>query len=388
MKPTPILFLSDSPSAPSGLGRICRDLASRLATVPEFKVGVLGKGGVGTSKLTFPQYFIPAHGADFGQQVLEEVWWDFAGVEHGILFSINDPSRMLWLARPEYSGDDQLESFLRRDHFKRWGYFPIDATGISDRLTGMSGDTLRGYDRVLAYTDWAAGVIERTTGKRPPSLPHGIDTTVFSPQDKARSRKFLNPKLGGEDFVVGIVATNQQRKDWGLGMTVVAKLREKIPNVRVWVHTDTLLRDGAWDINALVADLGLDGNVVVTGKMTDKELAKCYSACDVTLAPGLGEGFGYPIVESLACGVPVVHGNYGGGAELLDPDFLVEPVSYRLETPLNRVCPVFDPQHWTDKVLDIRGEGNQSDECRAAIAHLDWTVLWPKWHEWFLEGIR
>jgi glycosyltransferase involved in cell wall biosynthesis len=385
--PTPILFLGDSPSAPSGLGRIGRDLATRLAALPEFRVGYLGKGGCGSSKLPFPQYFIPANTIDFGQSVLEDVWWDFAGANHGIIFTINDPSRMLWLARPEYSGDERLEKFLRRDHFKLWGYFPIDGTGISDRLTVMSRDTLAGYDRVLAYTDWAAGVVERTVGQRCPALPHGIDTKVFAPQDKVRARKFLCPKFGEKDFVVGIVATNQPRKDWGLGLATVAKLREQVPNVRVWIHTDTMLRDGAWSLDALIADLGLVGNVVVTPRMTDPQLAKCYSACDVTLGIGLGEGFGYPLVESLACGVPVIHGNYGGGVEFVQESMLVNPVAYRIESPHNRVCPVFEPKDWAEKVLEIRDEMEPDGKSLCSPA-LDWEVLWPKWQEWFLEGIR
>jgi len=391
MTPTPILFLGDGPSAPSGLGRICRDLATRLSTLPEFRVGVLGKGGIGSAHFPFPTYFVPAHTIDFGQSVLEEAWWDFAGSEHGIIFTINDISRMLWLARPEYAGDEQLEKFLRRDHFKLWGYFPIDGTGISDRLTQMSRDTLAGYDRVLTYTEWAAGVVERTTGNRPQSLPHGIDTKVFAPQDKLKARKYLNAKLGEKDFVVGIVATNQPRKDWGLGLATVAKLREKIPNVRVWIHTDTMLRDGAWSLDALIADLGLGGNVVVTPRLTDKQLARAYAACDVTLGIGLGEGFGYPLVESLACGVPVIHGNYGGGAEFVTSKLLVDPVAYRLESPHNRVCPVFEPQHWCDKVMEIRElphhEGLR-DLVAHLVAHLDWEVLWPKWQQWFVEGLK
>jgi glycosyltransferase involved in cell wall biosynthesis len=325
---------------------------------------------------------------DFGESIIEEAWYDFAGNEHGIVFSINDASRMLWLGRPKYCGDDRLEKFLTAGHFHKWLYCPIDGTGIADRLTQSSRDALLGFDRVLAYTDWAAGVVERTTGGRPSAIPHGIDLDVFKPADQIKSRQFLEPRLGKDDFVVGIVATNQSRKDWGLGLTVVAKLRERIERpVRVWIHTDAEIRH--WSIPALVADLGLTGNVVLTmHKMTDEEMAKCYSACDVTLGIGNAEGFGYPLVESLACGTPVIHGSYGGGAEFIPKIMQVAPVSWRLETICNRLAAVFNPQDWVDQVIHVVESKVSVEECRSGVSHLHWPILWPKWSSWFLEGLK
>jgi glycosyltransferase involved in cell wall biosynthesis len=134
--------------------------------------------------------------------------------------------------------------------------------------------------------------------------------------------------------------------------------------------------------------------VVVSPRMTDKELAKCYSACDVTLGIGSGEGFGFPLAESLACGVPVIHGMYGGGMEFVPPLMQVKPVAFRLETPLNRVCPVFEPADWAEAVINVlpavynEPAPEYREFCRNAVLHLDWNVLWPKWHQWFLEGIR
>lgn len=384
MSKVPILFWSDSPSAKSGLSRICRDLVTRLQKEPEFRVAALGHNGVGSSRWT--EYHWDWHGA-MEPTELPEVWNDFAGDEPGIVFTIQDLSRMLEFSLPTYTSDCSLREFYNRKPFRRWGYFPVDATGPQDCLTQSSRDTLLAYDRVLAYGEWAAGVIERTTGTRPPSLPHGIDLTIFQPRDRRTARRYLLPSLTEQDFIVGIVATNQARKDWGLALAACGLLSLKVPNLRVWIHTDEQIRH--WSIPALIADFGLQGRCILTGPMTDEELSHGYSACDVTIAPG-SEGFGYPIAESLACGVPVVHGDYAGGAELVPERWRVKPREYRIDGPWNCIRPVYKPEDWVEKVMAAASE-SESWTLKAYtdhVAHLDWPTLWPKWLQWFKEGLQ
>ncbi|MFA7344783.1 MAG: glycosyltransferase family 1 protein [Terrimicrobiaceae bacterium] len=71
-----------------------------------------------------------------------------------------------------------------------------------------------------------------------------------------------------------------------------------------------LLRVGAdffEDESALVARLGVGDRIRHAGRIfDDRTLAECYRAADAFVFPSLWEGFGWPVLEAMACGTPVV----------------------------------------------------------------------------------
>jgi glycosyltransferase involved in cell wall biosynthesis len=378
----PLLFLSDSPSLLTGLGRITRELVCHLVSMPEYRVGVLGRGGLGSAKLPFAQYVFPEMGGGWGETAIEQAWRDFAGKQKGVLFTINDASRLAWLAHPD-ERMGTLYDFLMSKPFKRVGYFPIDSSGPGDKLTRAASATIAGFDTPLAYTAWGAQVIERSIGRAVDWIPHGYNGDVFQPRDRAASRMALG--MGEDEVLVGVNMTNQSRKDWGVAFAAIAGLKQKRP-VRFWVHVDVLERH--WSIPALAHDFGLDRDTVVSfaGSKTDTELSYYYSAADLTILPS-HEGFGLTIVESLACGTPCIHGDYGGGAELIpNSSWLVRPQSWRLDTPHNLLRPVFEPGDWIDAIERVLAAEPSREECTTAVQHLRWSNLWPgAWRKFFEE---
>lgn len=387
MKPTPILFLGDSPDLHTGLGRIGRDLAVLTSSLPEFRVGYLGRGGIGSRKLPIAQYPYCECG-QWGQGTIDRVWDDFAGDEWGIIMSVWDASRLLWLVHPDGMPKRIIE-FLQSGRFARWGYFAVDASGVGGHMTESARKTIAGYDRPLAYGMWGAQVISNSIGREVDWLPHGmnLDRWVRRDREAARMAMGFKPK----ELWIGMVGTNQARKDWGLAFSTISELRHKHKNLKFWVHTDVMARSYAWNFDALVHDFGLQDHVKITlsGNFTDTQLSYAYTACDITMLASLGEGFGYPIVESLACGTPVVHGTYGGGAELIpSQNWLVEPQAWRLESIHNCVRPVYNPQDWAAAVERVLEEKPDPEFCRQAVSHLDWGILWPAcWEKWLKAGL-
>lgn len=387
-KPVPLLILSDAPSCTSGLGRITRDLATRIATdmQDEFRVATLGYGGAGNSSFPFFQYHIHEM-KDWVIPDLPIIWNDFTqGDDRGILLAIWDASRVLWLSVPEACPIPALKSWLKTAKMRKWTYSPVDAEGVGGKLSFLLQQSLKGFERVLNYSKWSAGV----TGY-PDHLPHGLDTNVFRPHPRNECRKELRENgwkdLHSTSFMVGIVATNQKRKDWALGMKTCRILLDRGLDVRVWAHTDHLTRE--WDFAQLVTDFSLQGRVVITmSNYSDTQMARMYSACDVTLGIGLGEGFGYPLAESIACGTPALHGAYGGGAEVVPQWMQIEPIGWRYEGGFCMKRPVFDPVDWAGKAQPPPKHYESLRKPTSLSEALDWQNLWPRWREWLRRGIE
>jgi glycosyltransferase involved in cell wall biosynthesis len=414
MTQVPILFLGDSPSLQTGLSRIGRDLAVLASRLPQFRVAYLGRGngahiggGIADSRLPFMQYtYQPTSDDQWGTRVLPDVWRNWARGERGVIFTIWDPSRLTWFGNPQPVTSAEhiaLYEFLTSGQFGRWGYFAIDAEGPGENgaLAPILASALRGYDRVLAYSKFGMRVIDASFDSLDDPhpdvdwLPHGINTRVFTPRDRGEARARFRLPQGVP--LVGCVMSNQPRKDWGLWARTMQLVAREIPSLTLWAHTDSLTRH--WDLRVLLETFELESRTLITlDQASDEEMSWRYSACDVTVLPSLGEGFGYPIVESLACNVPVVHGTYGAGAEWInEKTWLIEPTGIAMDTRYCMMRPVYDPSLWAHKLIYVLGVLPASswiptpppDVFKQTVEHLDWKQLWPRrWSKWFTDGAK
>lgn len=81
-------------------------------------------------------------------------------------------------------------------------------------------------------------------------------------------------------------------------------------------------------LQAKARELGLEPQVVFAGFVAEHEKADHYRLADVFALPGRGEGFGFVLLEAMACGVPAVGSVLDGSREaLLDGELgeLVDP---------------------------------------------------------------
>lgn len=318
------------------------------------------------------QYSFPDTPCDpWGEQYLRYAIRDFAGGEPCIVFTNWDASRLDWLAA--WSS--------REMNIQKWGYFPVDSEGPAGGQPQHIARTIAGFDRTLAASKWGMDVAQTQDW-----IPHGIWVDRFCPQENAREM------LGwdADDVWTGVVMTNQSRKDWPAAFECAAHLKARYGDrFKFWAHIDVPVR--YWDIDRLAADYGVE--VDLTHDLTDAQLAARYSACDCTILPSAGEGFGFPIVESMACGTPCVTTRYGGGAELVPSRRLVQPVAMRVDTVHNVMRAVLNGKEFADLCVScIAWKQSQPQECReqmvAQVEHLSWQNLRHVWVKWFLKGVK
>lgn len=386
MRRTPLMLVGDGPQEPTGLGRILRDLGTRIHA-SDLPVDLCSVGGCVPPVWTaWPHYALDERlqrAEDWGASYVEQLWSSHFGDRPGVLWVIWDPSRLVY-----YQG---IQAPVQK-----WAYPAVDAGNGVGSIGGPAGQALAGWDRVIAYGRWASQVVKTVRGGAVPYLPHGIHAPTYTglqdSEDRAWARQQLGPHCTRNALIVGCVATNQPRKDLALYFQTLGLLRDRGLEVFGWLHTDVLVK--AWSVGELIDQCGLGRQVAVSLSYTDVELAAMYQACDVTIAPGLGEGFGYPIVESLASGVPVVHGDCAGGRELVPKREWRFPVrEVRLEGIYGLQRPVFraeDVANAVERALVWKtevGAAVAAGYCRGAVAHLDWESLWPRWYAWIKAGL-
>jgi glycosyltransferase involved in cell wall biosynthesis len=157
-------------------------------------------------------------------------------------------------------------------------------------------------------------------------VPHGISFGTFKPPaEKAALREKAG--IGPDTFVIGINGANNDpfRKALAEAMLAFARFIRDRPDSVLALHTG-VHQDGGQDLEAIAENLGITDKCAVvsqyryaSGLITAAEMADWYGMLDVLCAATQGEGFGIPIVEAMACGVPVITSKCSSMEEL-NPD--------------------------------------------------------------------
>ena len=132
-------------------------------------------------------------------------------------------------------------------------------------------------------------------------IPMGV-SPVFRPQSEESNRAVRSRYAPDADCLLLNVGRGQPRKGLATLLQAVALLKQQRTGV-------ILLQVGAKPSRSqrsLVRKLGLQGRVRFLGTLSDDDLIALYSAADVFVFPSEYEGFGMPLLESMACGTPVV----------------------------------------------------------------------------------
>ena len=141
-------------------------------------------------------------------------------------------------------------------------------------------------------------------------LRNGVDTDLFRPEDPTASRTRLGLPSGPLAICVGHLLPE---KGWPLALEALARL----PTWRLAFFGDGPLKQ---EFMALTRKLGIEERVSFRPTLPQPELRHVYSAADVMLLTSTREGWPNVVLESMACGTPVVAVDVGAVVEMItDP---------------------------------------------------------------------
>jgi len=173
-------------------------------------------------------------------------------------------------------------------------------------------------------------------------IPLGVDAEQFAPAPAAGDRARIREQLGVDaPYFLYVSRIEHPGKNHVRLIEAFARsiARTGAPHHLILAGPD---RERAAEVHQAAAGSGMRDRIHFTGFLPDDLLPSLYRASAALVFPSLYEGFGLPIVEAMACGVPVACGRIsslpevaGDAALYFDPQE-VEPLAQRLTELVER----------------------------------------------------
>ena len=187
--------------------------------------------------------------------------------------------------------------------------------GVRNRFLRQALKSLRQADSYIVGTQWLKRELATWLGddKNIHVVPFGVDRAFFSESATASARERWRHdwRIPDDAFVVLHVGSTVDRKNVPLVIQTVARLRQE---------TDAYLLQVGGRFSAeqeqLIDRLELRRVVRSVAAADETTLRRAYRVAEVLLFPSLYEGFGFPVLEAFASGLPVVTSGAGGLKEV------------------------------------------------------------------------
>lgn len=246
-----------------------------------------------------------------------------------------------------------------------------DGVLSSRQLRWMTRQVMNSVSTIIANSRNSARIAIEQWGlpaERVKLLHPGCDTNYFVPA--ARDTNVRNALGWGDRPVLLTVGRLQKRKGHDMMIRALSQVRDAIPDVLFAIVGSG---EELEPLQRLVESEGQQNHVLFHGKLSDEQLRQAYQQTDLFVLANrqIGtdiEGFGMVLLESQACGRPVLAGDSGGTAETMSLGETGEVVN--CDTPDQLALRLIQLLLDRDR-LDQMGRAG-----RAWVAeHFDWTAL-------------
>jgi glycosyltransferase involved in cell wall biosynthesis len=298
-----IVAISDFSAGGSGYQRIMTNLCKRLAIDHDMHILALGLDYKGEEH-RYPFAIVPAAPLSNIPGMIKQLE-DYKAPIEAIFVGLDIPLQRALLQAMDHPGP-----------IPYIGLFPLEAAPLCQP---WAIEMLR-MDARLIMSKFGAAEFKRA-GVEAEFLPLGVDDLWRppGPDERAMIRQGLG--IDENTFMVLTVADNQERKNLSKAAEIISRLsidiKDYLPNGFAgsktakrnvaWYLVSRLQSPVGWELQDMAMRYGIMDRVSMFNRgMPDDKLWALYAAADAFLLTSKAEGLAIPVMEAMACRLPVV----------------------------------------------------------------------------------
>lgn len=283
--------------------------------------------------------------------------------------------------------DRRIPSDLPMVAYDQADLFEVDRSGYKIGFTMLEVDGLPAdwvsacnrMDEVWTPSSWGVDVFRASGVTRPLRvMPLGFDPKRF--------RTDLPIHRIGDRYTFLSVFEWGERKAPEILIRAFCSAFTSRDEVQLLLRVNNF--DGDVDVRAEIAKLGFPANappilVLHNHQIRAEELGSLYCSTDCFVLPTRGEGWGMPVLEAMACGLPTIVTNWSGLTEFVNAEVSL-PLPARELVEARAKCPYYAGHRWAEPEFDglvdrlrwaYRNQGlaRQIGMRAAERAHSQWT---------------
>jgi len=367
-----ILWISDSPEAPTGNGKITREFIKRYNN-KDYSVAVLGRGYTGWPRVTnkYDTILYPMNIGKPYPELMKEISREF---KPHIVISCLDMWQIDWIEHAKHS-----------EAVTNIGYISIYGKPVPYEWKKV----VKHLDLAVCYSEFGKNVLKEFMPFSSVEMIHlGVDTDLYRP---LTNKEKLKRRLKAEGrFVVGCIARNQLRKRLDKLLEGFAKFAKTNKDTVLYLKSEAV-SDHGYDLPDLIDywDIGdkviLDENKKKSG-YDEKRVVEIINAFDVYVQTAGAEGFGLPLLEAMSCGIPVVAPDYSSCSELVrGHGVLLKPYFHRIIDMAGVEQVSIDTDELAEKLHELYENDTMrkelSEKGRDFAETLSWEVFGRRWKD-------
>lgn len=265
------------------------------------KIRLIGKRnnlGIGIHYANFADAIKQIHGI---AELVEEVdFTDNAQIQQAIAASQPGDVNISFLGA-------NIHEFFQGTNIQ-WVVF--ESTKVPEYLMSV----LRPADQVWVPSAWGKTVLVANgiSEEKIWVVPEGVDRNLYHAYRR-------QPWSAGRPFRFLMIGKYEHRKSFDETLLAFAQGHANMPNIELVIKSGYFTNhdEKFLSLQKKINDLNLKNVTLLWGNMEFSEIAELYRSCDAFVFPTKGEGWGFPLIEAAASGLPIITVPYSGHTEFI-----------------------------------------------------------------------